>query len=185
MDLVEVKEHKIEVVVNLNLVGTFPKVNGETKDQLTPNQDKSQNSCGSYGHLQAEYQHRFEPYYEVQDFEPKDEQVQREEVEPEEVYTAFNRFEVFAAAPGTIDPNEVFACVVLDTGCVKTVCGEGWFNDFVSTLSKTTKDQIKVCPSDRNFKFGRKIEIALSWVLQSAMFNWREKHCLRGWCCSL
>ena len=102
MDLVEVKEHKIEVVVNLNLVGTFPKVNGETKDQLTPNQDKSQNSCGSYGHLQAEYQHRFEPYYEVQDFEPKDEQVQREEVEPEEVYTAFNRFEVFAAAPGTI-----------------------------------------------------------------------------------
>ena len=43
VDLVEVKELKIEVVVNLNLVGTFPKVNGGTKDPLILKQDKSQN----------------------------------------------------------------------------------------------------------------------------------------------
>ena len=43
MDSVEVKELKIEVVVNLSLVETSPKVSGETKDPLILKQDKSPN----------------------------------------------------------------------------------------------------------------------------------------------
>ena len=56
------------------------------------------NSCGSFRHLQADCQHRFETYYESQDFDQNEEQVVKEEAEPEEVYTAYNTFEVFAAA---------------------------------------------------------------------------------------
>ena len=107
-------------------------------------------SCGSYRHLQASCPDRFEAYVEGED----QDQTSHEEVNDEEQFVAMNTFEIFDAQIGIIKPHEVFASVVLDTGCIKSVCGKGWFNDFVSTLSPKTKQQIKVLPSDKIFKFG-------------------------------
>lgn len=72
----------------------------------------------------------------------------------EEQFVGMNTFEIFDAMVGMLRPEEVFASVVLDTGCINSVAGKGWFNNFVSTLSPKTKQQIKVTPSDKMFKFG-------------------------------
>ena len=43
---------------------------------------------------------------------------------------------------------------VLDTGCVKTVTGQAWFDAFVDSLSLQTRKRISAEPSDNVFKFG-------------------------------
>ena len=43
---------------------------------------------------------------------------------------------------------------VLDTGCIKTVSGQRWFNAFVDTLRNETRNMISAEPSNNIFKFG-------------------------------
>ena len=43
---------------------------------------------------------------------------------------------------------------VLDTGCVKTVAGQVWFDTFVDTLHPSTQKMISAQPSENIFKFG-------------------------------
>ena len=43
---------------------------------------------------------------------------------------------------------------VLDTGCIKTVSGQRWFNAFVDTLKNDTRNMISAEPSSNIFKFG-------------------------------
>ena len=120
------------------------------------------NSCGSYRHLQADCPHKFETYVcdetNVQ-HDGVEEALNQADGGDEEIFTAYNTFDIFAAVPGVIEPDEVFACVVLDTGCVKSVCGQEWLNDFLSTLSHDTKSKIQTFASDRLFKFGGKIKV--------------------------
>ena len=44
--------------------------------------------------------------------------------------------------------------IVLDTGCIKTVAGQTWFNTFVESLSLSTRKMISAQPSENIFKFG-------------------------------
>ena len=44
--------------------------------------------------------------------------------------------------------------VVLDTGCVESVCATNWLNTFIHYLHPSTRKLIKVEPSSRVFKFG-------------------------------
>ena len=44
--------------------------------------------------------------------------------------------------------------VVLDTGCVESVCATKWLNTFIGYLHPSTRKMIKVEPSNRVFKFG-------------------------------
>ena len=102
-------------------------------------------SCGSFRHLQAKCPDRFETFAEGVQDQGHGFKSQLEEVvgEDEEQFVGLNTFEVFNAQVGVIKAEEVFASVVLDTGCVKSVAGKNWFNDFVSTLTQKTKDSIK------------------------------------------
>ena len=47
-----------------------------------------------------------------------------------------------------------FGQVVLDTGCIKSVCASKWLNTFLNTLHPATRDRVKVEKSNRVFKFG-------------------------------
>ena len=113
-------------------------------------------SCGSFRHLQAACPDRYEAHFEQVNDQAQAEQNQIEEVADGDHFVGFNtnEFEIFAATIGKIRPEEVFACVVIDTGCVKSVAGRDWFNDFCAILSSKTKSQIKVYNSEKTFKFG-------------------------------
>ena len=96
------------------------------------------NSCGSFRHLQKDCPDRYETYIEdvVNQEETKE---QNEEAQFEEQFTGFATFDVFNAMIGKIDPQEVFASVIIDTGCIKTVAGKILFEDFCQTLSPEIK----------------------------------------------
>ena len=47
--------------------------------------------------------------------------------------------------------------VLLDTGCVVTVCSDEWMKEFIKTLSRTTKNAIRRYPSNKTFKFGDQV----------------------------
>ena len=49
---------------------------------------------------------------------------------------------------------ETLGMAVLDSGCTKNVCGEGWLNCYLDTLTSDQLKNIKTSPSDANFKFG-------------------------------
>ena len=50
--------------------------------------------------------------------------------------------------------HEAKKCVVLDSACSSTVCGEWWMEDFVSSLSDEERKKIVKTPSNKVFKFG-------------------------------
>ena len=43
---------------------------------------------------------------------------------------------------------------ILDTGCVRTVAGRKWMNEFLRSLSKKTQQNVNVEKSDKIFRFG-------------------------------
>ena len=113
------------------------------------------NSCGSYRHLQANCPDRYETYFEQQEVQQEeDDQDPRDskEEEAETQFTGFATYETFNE--GTFKPHEVFASVVIDTGCVKSVAGKNWFAEFCNTLSPSTRSKIKREESNKCFKFG-------------------------------
>ena len=113
------------------------------------------NSCGSYRHLQANCPDRYETYFEQQEVQQEeDDQDPRESIEEEAEtqFTGFATYETFNE--GTFKPHEVFASVVIDTGCVKSVAGKNWFAEFCNTLSPSTRSKIKREESNKCFKFG-------------------------------
>ena len=44
--------------------------------------------------------------------------------------------------------------VVIDTGCIKTVTGQAWYDSFVSSLDTNTRKMISIKKSENIFKFG-------------------------------
>ena len=113
------------------------------------------NSCGSYRHLQKDCPDRYETYMNMEDGVNQGETKEHEEeAQGEEQFTGFATFDVFNTMVGRIDPQEVFASVIIDTGCIKTVAGRRWFEEFCQTLSPETKQAISSEASNRVFKFG-------------------------------
>ena len=45
-------------------------------------------------------------------------------------------------------------CAILDSGCSTTVCGQIWFDKYVSSLSPIDSELIEIKPSNTNFTFG-------------------------------
>ena len=43
---------------------------------------------------------------------------------------------------------------ILDTGCVRTVCGEGWYYNYYNCLNKQDKNSVSTRPSNATFRFG-------------------------------
>ena len=49
---------------------------------------------------------------------------------------------------------EAFGAAILDTACSKTVCGQRWFDNYMSNLSQFDKDKVTYTASSKLFKFG-------------------------------
>ena len=49
---------------------------------------------------------------------------------------------------------ETIGCIILDSGCTKTVCGEGWLRDFLDTLTPVERARVQYEQSSAYFKFG-------------------------------
>ena len=49
---------------------------------------------------------------------------------------------------------EASKSAVIDTACTKTVAGEQWLSNFMSSLTTRSKNEIKCYPSSTKFKFG-------------------------------
>jgi hypothetical protein len=45
-------------------------------------------------------------------------------------------------------------CVVLDSACSSTVCGEDWLDDYLCSLEPTDREKVKKTPSAKVYKFG-------------------------------
>ena len=59
---------------------------------------------------------------------------------------------------------DITDCVLIDTGCVKTVAGLTWFKRFTESKSKLTRDKIVSFPSDKQFRFGgNDVKKSLGW----------------------
>ena len=50
--------------------------------------------------------------------------------------------------------SESDCCAVLDSGCSRTVCGELWFQNYVSNLIDFERSRIREQPSNQTFTFG-------------------------------
>ena len=54
-----------------------------------------------------------------------------------------------------VDIQEKFEkAVLLDTGCVRTVCGRKWLAEMISSLDPRMKEKVRKTPSEHWFKFG-------------------------------
>ena len=51
---------------------------------------------------------------------------------------------------------ESFYCVLVDSGCTQTACGESWYNCYKENLIKDEVSLIKELPSLTKFKFGNR-----------------------------
>ena len=49
---------------------------------------------------------------------------------------------------------ESFGAAILDTACSKTVCGQKWFENYMSNLSQDDKNKVSSTSSSKLFKFG-------------------------------
>ena len=68
-----------------------------------------------------------------------------------------NVFVVLIAAQSNKNNGLAFECLgkrVLDSGCTKTVAGEVWMNEYLSTLSSEDRSSIVEVSSDASFRFG-------------------------------
>ena len=51
---------------------------------------------------------------------------------------------------------QTLGCVVLDSGCCRTVCGITWYNCYLDTLPQPIREQIKTEESSAKFRFGNR-----------------------------
>ena len=49
---------------------------------------------------------------------------------------------------------ETLNCAVLDSGCIKNVCGESWLTNYLDTLTKSDRSKVVVEKSSNSFRFG-------------------------------
>ena len=45
-------------------------------------------------------------------------------------------------------------CVVLDSACSSTVCGQSWLSCYLQSIAEKDKEKVKCCPSVKVFQFG-------------------------------
>ena len=55
---------------------------------------------------------------------------------------------------------ESSGCAVLDTGCTTTVCGQLWYQDYMSTLSEQVKSTVTEEGSEATFTFGDGVTVS-------------------------
>ena len=70
---------------------------------------------------------------------------------------------------------ESFGMGLLDSGCTKTVAGQVWINEFISSLSDTERKEIKECKSSSLFRFGDGVEIRSKKVITIPVVLGRQK----------
>ena len=44
--------------------------------------------------------------------------------------------------------------IIIDTGCIETVCGKDWLNDMLNTMDQETRRMVRVFSSKKIFRFG-------------------------------
>ena len=118
------------------------------------------NSCGSFRHFVKECPHRSDPYFneEEDDYHPDNDEVLQGdpgENDQDAINTHFTGVQLFDILVNQIFHNEhTVSKILLDTGCVRTVCGRKWFQDLYTKLSPETKRRITKYPSKATFRFG-------------------------------
>ena len=80
------------------------------------------------------------------------------DTETPQALTTVSQFTMFVGL-GSIDKlqglvDESKCSVVIDTGCVNTVCGKSWLANYVNNLSDYDKSLVKEAPSTQSFTFG-------------------------------
>ena len=71
-------------------------------------------------------------------------------------------YEVFAVNVRLFSAMEIYQnTVLLDTGCVSTVCSKIWLDDFIKSLSERTRKMVRSYPSPKLFKFGDQVKHSL------------------------
>ena len=80
--------------------------------------------------------------------------------EQKQFYAVLDTLTVMEVLSSVAQPIQKFSLMdeigvtVLDTGCIKTVSGQLWFDAFVDSLSQNTRKMISAQPSNNVFKFG-------------------------------
>ncbi len=109
-------------------------------------------ACGSYRHLVASCPHSYENAKRTQHVNISD------PAEKVVLFTGYNKGAVQVLG------EEAKNCAVLDTACTSTVCGQQWFQCYLSTLPDVELAKIQQKKGQKVFKFGG------GEVLQSVMF---------------
>ena len=65
---------------------------------------------------------------------------------------------------------ETFNIAIIDSGCVKTVCGKVWLHCYFDSLSDNDKDKIKIDRPNNSFKFGNSKIIRSNRLVTIPMF---------------
>ena len=135
---------------------------------INPTKDGKQllcNSCGSYRHFAKMCPDRYEGQFhqeKIQGYELEEDQYggdgsssQEEEIKDRHL-NGLKVFDVFSNKVNdtVFHSEETIGQVLLDTGCVKSVCGLKWFNDFMDKVKLNTRKQVKKYPSQNTFRFG-------------------------------
>ena len=100
--------------------------------------------CQSLMHWARDCPHRYDEE-EAKMTKEEDEHVSEVEMEGCNL-TLLTAHEIFVV--------ESKGAAVIDTACTKTVCGEKWFKDYMTSLSLAEKRAVKTQQSKRPFKFG-------------------------------
>ena len=108
-------------------------------------------ACGSYRHLVASCPYSYENAKMAQ-------QVLSDPAEKVVLFTGYNKDAVQVLG------EEAINCAVLDTACTSTVCGQKWFQCYLSTLPDGEMMKIQQTKGQKVFKFGG------GEVLQSLLF---------------
>eukprot|EP00795_Rhopilema_esculentum_P002321 gene2321-biopygen11363 len=108
-------------------------------------------ACGSYRHLVASCPYSYENAKMAQ-------QVLSDPAEKVVLFTGYNKDAVQVLG------EEAINCAVLDTACTSTVCGQKWFQCYLSTLPDGELMKIQQTKGQKVFKFGG------GEVLQSLLF---------------
>ena len=119
------------------------------------------NSCGSFRHFAKDCPHRSDPYYtdDVEDYDPDHDEVIQEDqggtADSDTFITHFTGVHLYDVLISEIFHSEhTMSKILLDTGCVRSVCGKKWIRDTINKLSAETKKRIIKYPSKAVFRFG-------------------------------
>ena len=82
--------------------------------------------------------------------------------ENENFYNTFDILTAYENKPPNIAMDQALRKIIVDTGCIETVCGKAWLNDILDTMDDCTRKLVRVYPSNKIFRFGggeRKISL--------------------------